>query len=124
MTPRGVRSLALARDQRGSATVLVVAMSGVLLLVGAALGVVVAMVVAHRTAQSGADLAALSGAQATVRGSDGCRAAGDVATANDVRLTECEVRGRVVEVTVSARGPHWLGQGADLSARARAGPAP
>jgi secretion/DNA translocation related TadE-like protein len=118
------RVVALDRDQRGSATVLVVAMSGVLLLVGAALGVVVAMVLAHRTAQSGADLAALAGAEATARGVDGCSAAGDVAAANDVRLTGCQVQGRVVLVTVSASGPHWLGQAADLSARARAGPAP
>jgi secretion/DNA translocation related TadE-like protein len=124
MTRHGQRSLLPATDQRGSATVLVVAMSGVLLLVGAALGVVVAMVLAHRAAQSGADLAALAGAQASVRGSDGCSAAGEVAAANDVRLTGCDVQGRVVVVTVSARGPHWLGQGADLSARARAGPAP
>jgi secretion/DNA translocation related TadE-like protein len=113
-----------SRDQRGSATVLVVAMSGVLLLIGAALGVVVALVVAHRVAQSGADLAALAGARAAGRGADGCRAAGEVAAANDVRLTDCLTRGRVVEVTVSARGPHWLGQSADLSARSRAGPAP
>src|SRR3954453_8795415 len=99
-----------ARDQRGSATGLVAAMSGLLLLGGAALGVVAALVVAHRAAQSGADLAALAGAQAVGRGSDGCRAAGETASANDVRLTGCITRGRVVEVTVSAAGPHWLGQ--------------
>ena len=114
----------LARDQRGSATVLVVALSGVLLLLGAALGVVAAMVVAHRSAQSGADLAALAAAQATSRGADGCGAAAEVAESNDVVLTGCDVRGRVVEVTVSRSGPHWLGQAADLAARARAGPAP
>ena len=50
-------------DQRGSATLLVLAMAGVLLLVGSALGVVAAMVRAHRVAQSAADLAALAGAQ-------------------------------------------------------------
>ena len=122
MIPPGAR--ARVRDQRGSATVLLIAMSGVLLLIGAALGVVAAMVVAHRSAQSGADLAALAGAQAAGRGSDPCRAAGGVAAAIDVLLTRCDVQGRVVEVTVSAKGPHWLGQSADLSARARAGPAP
>jgi secretion/DNA translocation related TadE-like protein len=111
-------------DQRGSATVLVVAVAGVLLLVGAALGVVAALVVAHRAAQSGADLAALAGAQALGQGSDGCRAAGETAVANGVRLTGCTTQGRVVDVTVSVPGPHWLGQRSDLSARARAGPAP
>src|SRR5262245_64793061 len=99
-------------------------MSGVLLLVCAALGVVVACVVAHRVAQSGADLAALAGAQAAGRGVDGCRAAVEVAVANDVRLTGCLAEGRIIEVKVEAPGPHWLGQTADLTARARAGPAP
>ena len=103
---------------------LMVAMSGLLLFIGTALGVVVALVLAHRVAQSGADLAALAGAQAAGRGTDGCRAAGEAAVANDVRLTGCRAQGRVVKVTVSAPGPHWLGQTADLSARARAGPAP
>jgi secretion/DNA translocation related TadE-like protein len=118
------RPRAPVRDQRGSATLLVVAMCGVLLLIGAALGVVTAMVVAHRSAQSGADLAALAGAEAAGRGGDACRSAGQVAAANAVRLTGCDVHGRVVEVTVSAPGPHWLGQTADLAATARAGPAP
>jgi secretion/DNA translocation related TadE-like protein len=112
------------RDQRGAATVLVVAMAGVLLLFGAGLGVVSAMVVAHRAAQSGADLAALAGAGAAARGLDGCAAATQVATANHVRLTSCLTDGLVVDVAVSAPGPRWLGQAADLSARSRAGPAP
>ena len=120
----GFRRRRTSGDQRGSATVLVVTMSGVLLLIGAALGVVVALVVAHRVAQSGADLAALAGARAAGRGADGCRAAGEAAAANDVRLTDCQAHGRIVEVMVSAPGPHWLGQSADLSARSRAGPAP
>ena len=54
--------------ERGAATVLTIAFAGLLLLLGAALGVVQAMVVAHRTAQSAADLAALAGAEAELRG--------------------------------------------------------
>jgi secretion/DNA translocation related TadE-like protein len=103
--------------------VLVVAMIGVLLLVGAALGVVTAMVRAHRIAQAGADLAALAGAHGLALGRDGCLEAGRIAAANDVRLTGCRVEGRALWVTVQATGPHWLGQTADLSAEARAGPA-
>jgi secretion/DNA translocation related TadE-like protein len=112
------------RSERGAATLLVVAMAGVLLLLGAALGVVSAMVVAHRAAQSAADLAALAGARGVAAGEDGCQAAGRVAALNDARLTACAVSGRVVEVAVEVRGPHWLGQEADLAARSRAGPAP
>lgn len=110
------------RGQRGSATVLVVAFAGVLMLLGAALGVVAAMVHAHRQAQSGADLAALAGAQSLALGRDGCAEAAEIARANGVRLTTCRAMGRVVTVSVEAPGPHWLGQTSDLSAEARAGP--
>ena len=112
------------RNERGAATVLVLAMAGVLLLLGAALGVVAALVIAHRAAQSAADLAALAGATAVGRGDDACRAAAEVASANAARLTGCRPQGRVVEVSVTTAGPRWLGQSSDLSARARAGPAP
>jgi secretion/DNA translocation related TadE-like protein len=111
-------------DQVGAATVLVTAMAGVLMLLGAALAVVTAMVVAHRVAQSAADLAALAGARGVAAGGDGCEVARQIATANGARLTSCAVSGRVVDVEVVAPGPHWLGQTADLSARSRAGPAP
>ncbi len=103
---------------------LVLAMAGLLVLLGAALGVVTAMVAAHRAAQSAADLAALAGARGVAEGRDGCAVAGDVARANRARLTACVVAGRVVDVTVTIPGPHWLGQTADLEGRARAGPAP
>ena len=66
-------------DQRGAATPMVVACLSLLLALGAALGVVAAMVHDHRVAQSAADLAALAGAAALQRGDDGCAAAGSVA---------------------------------------------
>lgn len=110
-------------DERGSATVLVVAVAGLLLVLGAALGVVGAMVRAHRVAQAGADLSALAGARALAEGRDGCADAARIASMNGVRLATCRVSGREVVVSVVATGPHWLGQTADLSAQARAGPA-
>lgn len=112
------------RGQTGSATLLVVAMAGVLLLLGAGLAVVTALVAAHRAAQSAADLAALSGARGVASGGDGCAIAREVAAANGARLTLCAVSGRVVDVEVQVPGPHWLGQAADLAGRSRAGPAP
>lgn len=110
---------------RGAATVLVVAMAGVLLLVGAAAGVVGALFVAHRTAQAAADLAAVAGATALAEhsGRDPCREAAEIATANGATLTACTARGEDVRVEVSVSGPHWLGQDQDLLAEARAGPA-
>lgn len=109
------------RGQRGGATVFAVGCAGVLLLLGAALGVVAAILVAHRTAQAAADLSALAAASEVGR-ADPCRRAGDIAVANGARLSSCVVAGRDVEVAVQVAGPRWLGQRSDLTARARAGP--
>jgi secretion/DNA translocation related TadE-like protein len=103
-------------------TVLAVALLGFLLLVTAALGVVAAIVVAHRRAQAAADLAALAGAAAWQRAADACGEAGAVAAANHARLSSCQVAGQDVMVTVQVDGPHWLGQHGSLAAMARAGP--
>ena len=112
-------------DDRGSATLPALACLGVLLLLGAALGVAAAMVTAHRSAQSAADLAALAAAGALGEGMPGgsCAAAESVAAANGARMTGCQVDGRSTLVRVVVTGPHWLGQEADLEASARAGPA-
>jgi secretion/DNA translocation related TadE-like protein len=110
------------RTDRGSASVMVLALAGVLLLLGAALGVVAAMVAAHRTAQAAADLAALAGARTLADGGDPCAAAGAIATANGAAVTGCAVEGRDVRVQVLVTGPRWLGQEGDLAAEARAGP--
>ena len=111
------------RDGRGAATLLGVSFLAVLLLVGAALGVAGAMVVAHRTAQSAADLAALSAAGALADGRNPCSAAAATARGNGARLDLCTVGSREVTVEVTVPGPRWLGQQHDLTARARAGPA-
>jgi secretion/DNA translocation related TadE-like protein len=109
--------------ERGAASVLVLALAGMLVLLGAALSVVGAMVVDHRTAQSAADLAALAAAQTLADGGDACGAAARVAIANGAEPTACSVTGREVRVGVLVRGPRWLGQRGDLEAEARAGPA-
>ena len=114
------------RGERGAATLLAVAMAGVLLMVGAALAVVGALVVDHRRAQAAADLAALAGAGAAARGQPACAAARAVAGLNGAELLECSIdgppEGATVTVRVEVSGPHWLGQQADLQAGARAGP--
>lgn len=110
-------------EERGSATLFLVACLAVLLLVGSALGVVAAMVRAHRTAQAAADLAALAAASAATSGGDPCAAGAVIAAANHARLTSCRVLGGDATVRVEVAGPHWLGQLADLEAEARAGPA-
>ena len=112
----------LRTSERGSGTILVLTFAAVLLLVGCALAVVTAMVHAHRVAESGADLAALAGARALSLGRNPCAEAARIAAADGGRVTDCRVDQSTVTVTVLVRGPHWLGQIADLSARARAGP--
>lgn len=110
------------RGERGAASLLLVSCLAVLLLVGAALGVVAAMVRAHRTAQAAADLAALAAASALQRGGEACLAADALAAANAATLVGCEVAGDDVVVRVRVTGPRWLGQTGDLAALARAGP--
>ncbi|MFC6286902.1 Rv3654c family TadE-like protein [Nocardioides sp. GCM10027113] len=119
----------MSRERRhpehGSATLAATTFLAVLLLLGVALGTVAAMVRAHHVAESAADLSALAGAVALRDGGAACPAAARVAAANGAELTDCRSAGAVVEVTVTVTGPSWpggLGPGADLAARARAGP--
>lgn len=111
------------RDEDGVATVLaccvlvaIVLMTGAMVHVGAA-------VVARHTAQSAADLAALSGAGAVDGGSEAaCAASGEIATRMRTMLESCEVDGW--DVVVEIRTPVALsafGIG-DAHAYARAGP--
>lgn len=111
-----------ARDDRGGATLFTISCLGLLLLVGAALSVVAAMVGAHRQAQAAADLAALAAASAVAAGGDPCGDAASVADANGATVTSCAIEGYDAQVEVVVTGPRWLGQTGDFSARARAGP--
>jgi secretion/DNA translocation related TadE-like protein len=112
--------------ERGSATVWVVALSGVLALVGAAVVLVGAAVVARHRAGVAADFAALAAAQRAVLGdADPCAAAQRLAEANGARLVGCSAESdSVVEVSVvvplafGSLGIH------EARARARAGPVP
>lgn len=108
--------------ERGAASLLVVTCLVLLLMVGSALAVVAALVRSHRSAQSAADLAALAGAVAWQRGVDGCAAAAALARANAAELVACHLIGDDIVVAVEVAGPRWLGQTADLTAQARAGP--
>lgn len=110
------------RGERGSASLLVVTMAGVLMLVAVAATVVVAMVRTHRMAQSAADLAALAGAEAAQRGGDGCAVAGEVAGANGARVLRCVSDASNTLLEVAITGPQWHGHVVELRARARAGP--
>lgn len=109
------------RDERGAAVVVAVGLVAVLVFVTAVCMAVVALVLAHRKAQVAADLAALAGASALQGGADPCAAAERIAVRQDARLTGCEVDGSDVVVATGVRVGVRLG-GAELPARARAGP--
>lgn len=110
------------RPERGAATVLVVAVGGLLMMIGLAVAGVTSVVVAHRGAQSAADLAALAGAQAIARGEDGCVAAAAIAEANEAGLSGCQQLGADVLVEVRRAARPGFGLAFELSARSRAGP--
>ena len=112
--------------ERGSATVWVLALSGVLAVLGAATVLIGAAVVARHRAGAAADMAALAGAgQAVVGAPEPCAGAAAVARADGAVLESCQLApGGVVAVRVRVGvrlGP--LGS-FPAGARARAGPAP
>ena len=114
-----------ARGDSGGATVLVVAMAGVLMFVMVGLAAAGGLVTAQRRAQAAADLTALAGASALadVDGpADACAAAGRVAGRNAAALDACTPDGRAIRVTVSVAGPDVPWREVRVTAEARAGP--
>lgn len=111
-------------DDEGAATVLVVAMAGMLLFVLIALSAVTGLVTAQRRAQGAADLAALAAATVAMTGGDPCAQAARISAANDAILESCSDAHGDVLVQVRVSGPVWSGRAVHVSARARAGPGP
>jgi secretion/DNA translocation related TadE-like protein len=112
--------------ERGSATVWVLTLSGVVALVGLAAVLVGVAVGARHRAAAAADFAALAAATQAVQGlADGCSRAAEIAAANGAELTACTIGpDGVAQVAVSV--PVELGRlgSHSATARARAGPAP
>ena len=108
-------------DDRGSGTVLLLALVAVLLVVAALLGLLASAQLARGRAQTAADLGALAGAAHLLAGrvGDPCAVAGQAVRRNGGTLAACTDDGRgvlTVRVVVqTATGP--------ASAWARAGPA-
>ncbi|WP_449385812.1 Rv3654c family TadE-like protein [Cellulomonas soli] len=108
-------------DDRGSGTVVVVALVAVVLVLGSGLGLLAGAHGATGQAQAAADLAALAGAAALPRSGleQACAIAEETAARNGARVTACAGDGpQVLRVTVSRDS---LGGAAVRSARA--GPA-
>lgn len=117
------------RDERGSATVLGLALIFVCLLVGVLAVSLGELAGARARLSAAADLAALAGAAHGLRG-DQCAAAARVATLGGAELVTCELSGEDVAVAVSGEVPGIIAKimgaaGEDpprIEVRARAGP--
>lgn len=109
-----------ARD-RGSASVWWLAVGLALLGAGLAGAAVGAAHVARHQAQSAADLAALAGAARAGEGTAAaCARAAEIVAANQARLTDCQLDGLDITVTVEMT-PAGVVSGVAI-ATARAGP--
>lgn len=118
-------------DQReaGSASVLIAAAMGVVVLLGSAALIVTGYSVAFQRARASADLVALSAATTRGSGGDACSSAARIARQNFTRLISCTQVGDAddyvvsveVEVALLARVP---GLPTAVTARAHAGALP
>ena len=89
--------------ERGSGTVLMAAVMGVVVTVSGAAMVIAGYLVGHHRARSAADLAALSGAAAHVRGQDACGEARRIARQNGAKVIRCSWVGDDIDFVVTVR---------------------
>ena len=114
-------------DERGSGTMLMVGVLGILLALGTAATWAAGYVAAAHKARAAADLAALSAAVAIEAGADGCAVARRVATDNGTTLSVCDRVGDQVDFVVSVEVVRPVRTGvpglpAEVTAAAHAGP--
>nr|RZI37115.1 hypothetical protein BJQ95_00458 [Cryobacterium sp. SO1] len=115
------RSLVPGSSERGSGSVLAVALVGALVTLTAVLVPVLALLPAHQSVQGAADAAALAAADIASGLIPGvpCDTAARAAELNGARLAACTVDGLIATVTVARTVGVF-----PISSRARAGPAP
>lgn len=109
--------------ERGSASVLVLAIGSVVLMVGLASALAGSVIAARQRAHQAADFAALAAAGYVQEGrGKACDHAAQVASANGARMTSCRLDGCDAIVTVVAALPTSLKSLGLVTATARAGP--
>lgn len=92
-----------AGEERGSASVLMAGLIGVVVLLGGAAILVAGYAVAYHRARSAADLAAVSAGAAFAQGGDACAEARRSARDNGARLLDCDQVGDQIDYVVSVR---------------------
>ncbi|GAA2566625.1 hypothetical protein GCM10010435_44910 [Winogradskya consettensis] len=110
-------------DDRGAATVFVLAVGLALLMAGSAGATVGAVRVARHQARAAADLGALAGAMRAAEGpAPACTRAAEIVTANNAALTACHTDGFTILVTAEVEVSPLPGMTLPATANARAGP--
>lgn len=110
------------QQEAGAATVWCIGLTGLLLSAMLVATTVSALLIGHRRAAAGADLAALAGAEALQRGASGCAEAHRLTTENEVRLMSCRADGTVIEVVAAVEVSSPIGSTWLVRAQALAGP--
>lgn len=112
------------RSHDGFASLVVLALAGLVVLVAGVLVALGSVSVTRARAASAADQGALAAAAVLLSGpAAACRSAGRVVTAAGAVLVRCHVEGEVAEVEVSLRPAGALGGLGQARGLARAGPA-
>ena len=93
----------IVRSERGSASVLMTGMVGVVVALSSAALLVAGYAVGYHRARSAADLGALSGAAAFQQGRDPCAQAAQTARRNGARVDHCDLVGDAVDFVVTVR---------------------
>lgn len=109
-------------SEDGSATVYGLIVMTVVGLVTSAVMVIAGVTRMSHEAARAADLAAIAGSQASLRGDDGCGVASRVAERNSAVITQCDEQHGIVTITVEMRTPRILGQVWKAEVTSRAAP--
>jgi len=91
------------RCERGSASVLMTGIVGVVVALSSAAVIIAGYAVGYHRARAAADLSALSGAAAFQQGRDPCAQAGQTARRNGARVDHCDLVGDAVDFVVTVQ---------------------
>jgi len=91
------------RSERGSASVLMIGIIGVVVTLGSAALLIGGYAVGYHRARAAADLSALSAAAAYQQGHDACVQARQTARRNGARVDHCDLVGDAVDFVVTVR---------------------
>ena len=115
------------RSERGSASVLMTGIVGVVVALSSTALLIAGYAVGYHRARAAADLSALSGAAAFQQGREACAQARQTARRNGARVEQCDLVGDAIDFVVTVRvsvpaRAHIPQLPKDVSAEAHAGP--